>query len=122
MTMTADEYQAAAHEFAAYGDESYPYLGLAEEAGEVAGKVAKFTRHNGGVTPWLARRGFTNALEKANRDFRADIRKELGDVLWMVAEIATANGLTLGEIMRANVAKLRDRAARGVIDGEGDDR
>jgi len=120
--MTADAYQKAAHEFASYGDESYPYFGLAEEAGEVAGKAAKFIRHNDGLAPWKAAKEFPNALKEPNARFRDDVRKELGDVLWMVAEIATINGLELGKIMADNIAKLQDRKERGKIDGSGDDR
>lgn len=43
--MTINEYQKKAHEFAKYGEDTmYPVLGLAEEAGEVAGKYAKLIR------------------------------------------------------------------------------
>ena len=54
--------------------------------------------------------------------YRADITKELGDVLWMVAEIATVNNIELGGIMDLNITKLTDRKTRGVIIGEGDNR
>ena len=54
--------------------------------------------------------------------YKADIAKELGDVLWMVAEIATINNIDLGGIMDLNITKLTDRKARGVIVGEGDNR
>jgi len=120
--MTTEEYQKRAHEFAQYGDESYPYMALCEEVGEVHGKVAKFTRHNEGITPWKARKEFSNALKDQLDRFHQDIRKELGDVMWMVAEIATINGLTLEGIMDSNINKLRDRKERGKIDGAGDDR
>ena len=40
--MTLAEYQRAAAEFAEFAPDSmYPFLGLAEEAGEACGKVAK---------------------------------------------------------------------------------
>lgn len=120
--MTAEAYQKAAHGFASYGDPSYPYFGLTEEAGEVAGKVAKFVRHNDGLTPWSAAKEFPNALKEQNSKFRDDIRKELGDCLWMIAEIATLNDLTIEGIMDSNINKLRDRKERGVIDGSGDNR
>lgn len=120
--MNANDYQKKAHEFAQYGDRSYPYLGLAEEAGEVCGRAAKFTRHNDGIPPWKAKEAFPGSLAHPLLGFREAMRKELGDVLWMVAEVATLNDLTLEELMEGNIAKLEDRRARGVVDGEGDER
>jgi NTP pyrophosphatase (non-canonical NTP hydrolase) len=102
--MTFDEYQTEAHSFASYGDrEIYPVLALAEEAGEVVGKFAKAIRKGVDV------------------DIDA-IKKELGDVLWNVAEIATILDIDLEEIAIGNIVKLSDREDRGVIVGEGDNR
>ena len=54
--METNEYQKRAHAFATYGDGiTYPSLGLCEEAGEVAGKIAKFIRKNDGRLPNLRR-------------------------------------------------------------------
>ena len=119
--MTIKEYQEAAHKFAAYGENpEYAYAGLAEEAGEVLGKRAKFIRKHHGIEPEQA---FGRETMKADAcKYYDDIKKELGDVLWMVSEIATNCGLTLGEIMAHNIEKLTDRKARGVIVGEGDNR
>lgn len=115
--MNANSYQEAAHEFASYGDKMYPYLGLAEEAGEVCGKAAKFIRHTHGLSPHCE---LEYALKKEKDKYRDDIRSELSDVLWMVAEIATLNGLTLEGIMDHSIDKLRKRKQLGVIDGSGD--
>ena len=41
------------------------------------------------------------------------MKKELGDVLWMVAEICTAMGFELDEIMQLNVDKLKARFPNG---------
>lgn len=118
--MNFTEFQKVAHSFASYGDNPmYAYLGLAEEAGEVAGKVAKFIRHNDGLAPQC---GFNYALKSEKDSFARSLKKELGDVLWFVAEIATINGMTLDDIAEQNVGKLADRKKRGVIDGSGDDR
>lgn len=125
--MEANDYQVKAHEFATYGANSmYPALGLAEEAGEVCGKVAKFIRKHDGRTPR------TGTLPpNAPRDdgmwgdefeFRANLSKELGDVCWMVAELCTMYGLDMYSVMEENIAKLTDRKARGVIVGSGDNR
>lgn len=84
----------------------YPVLALAEEAGEVAGKVAKYVR-------------------KSDTDYntlREVVKLELGDVLYQLSEAARQFGYTLDEIAEGNVAKLMDRKDRGVLVGEGDNR
>ncbi len=85
----------------------YPTLGLANEAGEVAGKVKKIFRDRGGeITP-------------ADREA---LKGELGDVLWYLAQIATELDLSLEEIASANLSKLFDRLECGKIKGDGDTR
>jgi NTP pyrophosphatase (non-canonical NTP hydrolase) len=85
----------------------YPTLGLCGEAGEVAEKVKKLVRDDGGV------------LTEARR---TALSKELGDVLWYVAQLATEAGLDLDEIAAANLEKLLSRQRRDVLQGSGDDR
>ena len=85
----------------------YPTLGLAGEAGEVAEKVKKLIRDDAGVL---------------SDERRAAIAKELGDVLWYVAQVATEAQLDLGEIAVENLRKLLSRQERGVLQGSGDDR
>lgn len=85
----------------------YPTLGLTNEAGEVAGKVKKICRDRHGH------------ITDADRQ---DLAYELGDVLWYLAEICTRLGLRLEDVAAANIAKLTDRASRGVLGGEGDHR
>ena len=111
-------YQEKAHETAKYpsgtiGKEAhsvdyiYPVFGLAEEAGEVAGKFAKTVRDNAGV------------IDEARK---FEIEKELGDVLWFVAECCTVLRIDMNEVAELNIKKLADRKARGVIHGSGDNR
>lgn len=101
-------YQQATAETAIYTSRVlYPALGLASEAGEVAGKVKKVLRDRGGVPT------------EADRDA---LKAELGDVLWYVARLAADLNIPLQEIAEANISKLRDRANRGVIQGSGDNR
>jgi NTP pyrophosphatase (non-canonical NTP hydrolase) len=102
-------YQEAAIQFAIYKSRYYPFLGLAEEAGEVAGKIAKSLRKFGDEAAFV------------NLDLD-DMQKELGDVLWMVAACCDELGLDMEEVMRNNINKLSSRALRNVIDGEGDNR
>ena len=119
--MNASEYQGKAHDFASYGDNAmYPALGLAEEAGEVCGKIAKFIRHNNGMTPQDAEESSSPLMRDEVAKFRSSLMSELSDVMWMVAEIATLNGLGLDEIMEYNIVKLTERRSKGLIDGSGD--
>lgn len=82
-------------------DSMYSLLNLGAEAGELLGVVAKARR----------------------KEVPVDINKvllELGDIMWHVAAVADDYGLSLSEVAEANIAKLNDRANRGVIDGSGD--
>src|SRR5690349_4384125 len=58
----------------------YPVLALNEEAGEVAGKVAKWVRKSAAQT--------SDEAEETFEVLREDVKKELGDVLYSVAETA----------------------------------
>tara|TARA_Y100001968_G_C19391330_1_gene735759 strand:- start:169 stop:498 length:330 start_codon:yes stop_codon:yes gene_type:complete len=85
----------------------YPTLGLAGEAGEVADKVKKILRDKDGV--------FDQASKEA-------IKLELGDVLWYVAQLSSELGFELESVAQANLDKLTNRASRGLISGDGDNR
>jgi NTP pyrophosphatase (non-canonical NTP hydrolase) len=104
------DYQAAAVRTAVYGERFkvvYPALGLASEAGEVAGKIKKVLRDQEG--------DFGKAPLEALED-------ELGDVLWYVAVLAADLGLSLEDLAARNLEKLQSRRARGRLSGEGDER
>ncbi len=108
--MDLTEYQRESRRTAEYPREAwlaYPALGLAGEAGEVAEHAKKAIRDDGG---------------KVSDERRAAMSKELGDVLWYVAQLATELGLDLDEIAGQNLEKLFSRQARGVLSGSGDDR
>ena len=45
--------------------------------------------------------------------FEEHAKKELGDLLWFVAEYCTANGWELGDIMDMNIQKLKARFPDG---------
>jgi NTP pyrophosphatase (non-canonical NTP hydrolase) len=53
---------------------------------------------------------------------RTAMAKELGDVLWYVAQLASELGLELDAIAEANLEKLLSRQRRGVLSGSGDER
>ena len=104
--MDLNEYQLLATETVSYPKSQavfYPVLGMVGEAGEVANKVKKIMRGD----------------EDADL---LGVPDELGDVLWYLAAIATDLGVTLDDIAQENIEKLRDRRARGVIKGSGDNR
>ena len=108
--MDFDEYQRKAAATAIYPTEVgvvYTALGLASEAGEVAGKVKKVLRDENGDFD----------LQAAYR-----IADEMGDVLWYMAQLATELGVPLASIASGNIAKLASRSERGVLGGSGDER
>lgn len=41
------------------------------------------------------------------------LKKECGDILWMIAEFCTARGWNLEDIMKMNIAKLKARYPEG---------
>lgn len=107
MSAGFDLYQESARVFdCGIGDLTVHVIGLGEEAGEVLGKFKKARRDQGDLS---------------NVDKEA-IEKELGDVLWYIAAIASDLGLSLGKIADRNLAKLQDRTDRGTMQGSGDDR
>jgi len=93
------DYQYEAYQFARYKSAHYPYLALGEECGEVQGLVAKSLRKHGNLSG-------VNKYE---------LEKELGDVLWNIAAIATEFSLDLEEIAEKNLKKLQARKAAGTI-------
>lgn len=105
--MTPSEYQIEAKKTLSPNSDNLEYLtlGLASEAGEVAGKVKKVIR---GDYPLAY--------------VRQSIAFEIGDVLWYCAMLCEFFKLDLGEVMQQNVEKLKDRQSRNVIKGDGDGR
>ncbi|HEY4996453.1 MAG TPA: nucleoside triphosphate pyrophosphohydrolase family protein [Solirubrobacteraceae bacterium] len=108
--MELSEYQRLARRTAQYPRAAwlaYPALGLAGEAGEVAEHAKKAIRDDGGsISP----------------ERRTAMSKELGDVLWYVAQLASELELDLDEIAQGNLEKLLSRQRRGVLSGSGDER
>lgn len=109
--MNFNDYQKQAKKTAVYPNKGknyiYPVLGLAGEAGEVAEKFKKIIRDNDG---------------KINSEKKAEIEKELGDVLWYVAQISTELKINLEDVAKTNIKKLSSRLKRNCIKGNGDNR
>lgn len=109
--MDFKKYQEESRKTALYPDKGknyvYPTLGLAGESGEVAEKIKKVIRDKGGV------------IDDETREM---LKKELGDVLWYVSQMASELGLSLDEVAEGNIEKLFSRLERGKIGGSGDNR
>ena len=109
--MDFNEYQKKAQKTAIYPGKGenlyYPTMGLTGEAGEVAEKVKKLLRD------------FNN---KITDEYKLEILKELGDVLWYVTDIAQELGSSLQDVAELNIKKLESRKKRNVIKGNGDNR
>jgi NTP pyrophosphatase (non-canonical NTP hydrolase) len=109
-----DDYQERAWQTAVWSDRDlgippmvYCTLKLTGEAGEFSEKLGKLYRDHGGE------------LTDEQTDLMA---RELGDVLWYVANLARLLGFSLADIASMNLRKLADRKARGTLRGDGDTR
>lgn len=93
--MTLDEYQMDAARTIAAGQNAVQHAlyGMASEVGELLGIYQKNLQ------------GHTFDADHA--------KKELGDILWMVAEYATGMGWSLGEVAMVNIDKLIERYPDG---------
>lgn len=111
--MTPNEYQLRASRLAIYPEErgiEYVALGLASEAGEVAGKVKKAIRDG------------KNWTGEQREEHRQKVLDEASDVLWYLSELCRQYGENLEDLFDRNLNKLESRAARGTIQGNGDNR
>jgi NTP pyrophosphatase (non-canonical NTP hydrolase) len=113
--MTFDEYQKASivtDTFGGNGQITDPafitkILGLVGEAGEVAEKFKKILRDKDA---------------KLSEADKAEIIKELGDVLWYISGITHYLDVPLQQVADVNLDKVLSRKNRGVTHGSGDNR
>jgi NTP pyrophosphatase (non-canonical NTP hydrolase) len=75
--------------------------GLTEEVGELSGLYKRFYRGDGPPD-------------------KEKVISELGDVLWYLTAIMSANNLTLDQVIIENKKKLSRRRANNTIKGSGD--
>ncbi len=85
----------------------YCMLGLVGETGEVAEKLKKKLRGGGRLEDFIGDK---------------EIAKEMGDIAWYWAQLCDLFAFKGSEVLQMNVDKLKDRQARDVINGEGDNR
>ena len=102
--MLFEEYQDLAFKTALETAKNPAYMvaNLTSEAGEVAGKYAKWIRDG--------------VLDEVG------MQKEVGDVLWQIAGLSTVMGWSLADIASQNLKKLAERKANDTLKGAGDDR
>lgn len=102
--MNLNEYQELAFKTALETAKNPAYMvaNLTAEAGEVAGKYAKWIRDG--------------VLDEEG------MQKEMGDVFWQLAGLSTVMGWSLADIASKNLQKLASRAERMTIGGSGDER
>jgi len=109
--MEFNEYQKESRKNAIYpglgNNFSFPTIGLAGETGEVAEKIKKILRDKGGIVDEISKQ---------------EVRKELGDVLWYLSQIASEFDLSLEDVATGNLEKIASRRERGMVHGEGDNR
>ena len=104
--LTLDAYQEQAKATAVYPEvkaDQYLIAGMAGEVGELASIFAKHWRGDGDL----------------NHDHA---KAELGDILWFVAMLTEWLDTDLSTVAQGNLDKLADRANRGKLKGNGDDR
>lgn len=88
--MDLDEYQKRAHETALTEDIEIYTLGLFGEAGSVASAIKKIKRDN-----------------PAKELVHEEIKREIGDALWYLSEIAYRHGLKLSDVAEENLNKTQ---------------
>ena len=109
--MTFREYQLKAKETAIFPEKEnafiYASLALTGEAGEVAEKIKKIWRDKN---------------KKVSTEDKLEIKKELGDVLWYLSQLAEELDIDFDDVAQSNLAKTHSRQERNVIHGAGDNR
>jgi NTP pyrophosphatase (non-canonical NTP hydrolase) len=102
--MLFEEYQELAWKTALETAKNPAYMvsNLSSEAGEVAGKYAKWIRDG--------------VLDEEG------LQKEIGDVLWQIAGLSTVMGWSLADLASKNLQKLAQRQMNNTLKGSGDDR
>lgn len=96
--MTLSEYQKSAArtinpDLTPVGQEHHALYGLCSEVGEIHGLFQK--------------------VYQGHPMDETHLAKEIGDALWMLAELCTAHGFDMDEIAQMNIDKLKERYPKG---------
>ena len=128
--MTLNEYQEKAMQtcMPSCDNISYMLLNLVGEVGEFSSKIAKAIRKEDiyiggqkdlkGLSKLCIYPHFIPAFD----EFNDELMKEAGDMLWQLFGVFSALGWLAEDIAVGNLEKLADRAKRGKIEGNGDNR
>lgn len=127
--MNFDEYAEFTHETAIYpmtdadieaiGEQTYledfaNWIALSYVVGKLNGEAGELAE--------LQFKALRDEACQISPERKELMRKELGDVLYYVARIAIHLGISLDDVATENMAKLRDRKVRNVLQGSGSDR
>ena len=88
-------------------DWTYYAFGIAEEQGELLGKLKKLFRDKEGVI---------------DAEFKDAVIGEMGDMLWYMARLCSKFDLPFSQVPMGNLNKLQSRKERNVLHGDGDNR
>ena len=94
--LTFSEYELGAEETATYKDPDYLPLGLGEEVGELL-------------------QLFAQAKRKGEKVDIKKLKSEMGDVLWVLSQIAREHGFWMDDAAWNNIHKLNKRNSQGAI-------
>ena len=114
-------YQSLARQTAVYSFPDYPLAALAEEVGEVMGKLAKFGRKNG-MPLHTVIECVADPYTHDQQKLREDVSKEMGDIIWQWVNLCYEMDLNPAQVMADNIDKLQGRKERGTLEGSGDER
>ena len=96
-------------------------LAILADEGHRYGKISKKIRDD----KWKEEESVAFYQEFRSRitpELRSKLKKEIGDVLWFLADLSSSLDINLQESADGNISKLESRKARGVISGSGNDR
>ena len=101
---------------------SYMLFNLVGEVGELTSKIAKDIRKGNAIIEsnhlcFTKQVGCGEAIQRIE-----EYKKEAGDILWQLFGFFSAMGWKANDVAVGNLDKLADRASRGKIDGDGDNR
>jgi len=102
LSLNFEEYQKLSRKTAIYPGRDknfiFPALGLAGETGEVIERIKKVIRDK----------------KKIEEKDKEEIKKELGDVLWYLSQLASELNLSLEEIAQENLKKIAEKFNKNI--------
>lgn len=122
--ISLNDYQQQASGLCLPSARNLPYLswGLASEAGEVMGKLAKAVRDKGMDVNRTLDLGDGYTIGTLPNGVIDGVLEEMGDTLWFLAVLSHFLCVTLEDVAAMNIEKLTSRRDRGVVQGSGDTR